>query len=83
MGQSTISMAIFNSYVSLPEGTSYHLHYHQTHLFLWRFLSGNWESTGRDDEDEGFELSVHAMRESCGFLNMWEFSSKWMVNGEK
>jgi hypothetical protein len=67
MGQSTISMAIFNSYVSLPEGTNYHLHYHQTHLFLWRFLSGNWESTGRDDEDEGFEHSVYARENHVDF----------------
>ena len=33
MGKSTISMAIFNSYVSLPEGTTiYHVTLTQTHI---------------------------------------------------
>ena len=36
MGKSTISMAIFNSYVKLPEGTAGHpAQLHQLHLALW------------------------------------------------
>jgi len=48
MGKSTISMAIFNSYVSLPEGNSYHLDPSKmakgNPRFLWKFfwLGKSW-----------------------------------------
>ena len=46
MGKSTISMAIFNSYVCLPEGT--HLYFHDTPVIsIYIYITGvSWNIVG-------------------------------------
>jgi hypothetical protein len=54
MGKSTISMTIFNSYVSLPEGNWGFNHQKKTAALSWGFLeSKNHTSAGFSSRDSG------------------------------
>ena len=54
-GKSTISMAIFNSYVCLPEGT--HLYFHDTLVIsLYIYITGvSWKYNGITIGFNGFD----------------------------
>ena len=73
MGKSTISMAIFNSYVSLPEGTSFfqeqtrNLGSSQYHPRRTCHLS--WKLTDHDDGSD--DLGPISLVTTWGFINVY------------
>ena len=81
MGKSTISMAIFNSYVKLPEGIEFyrwifqskpssfgHPHWWKTHTSAWVFISHTFPS-------RGMLLKVSCFARKFDFGWFWD----WMI----
>ena len=73
MGKSTISMAIFNSYVSLPEGTCCYCHLHLTlHRFAEALGTRAEKAFRRSSEVIWAMMALFATSPQSGAVKTWE-----------